>query len=93
MKTTEISNDHQISMDDERVLGSVSLEYYEVKEPKEIEYFQLFMKYPDVNTPDKWFMCTHSTNFDWVKEQEKWWKSQIGNENNEFRIFSIRLPY
>lgn len=90
---TSKDNQEPQSNNANRVLGSVELQYFEVKEPKEIEYYQLFMKQPDMSIHERWFLCQHSTNYEWLKEQEKWWRSQKGYENNEFKIFSIVLPY
>ena len=72
---------------------TTELQYMEVSDPLEIEFFLGFMKEENLDKDQTWFLCANATYYDDVKSNIDNWKSKEEYKDKEYKIFSIKLPY
>jgi len=75
-------------------METTKLTYKEVLPPKEIEYFMAWEKHEQNVAQYRWFLISHGTDYEEVKQMANSWQKDRQEEyGGEYIIFSVKLPY
>lgn len=78
-------------------MNPTELQYKEVTDPLEVQYFFGFMYRSEQPAGEKWWMIYNGTDYEFCKYQIEQWKETKSStedyKNATYRIFSIMLPY
>lgn len=74
------------------MIKELEIKEVEITKKSELKYFMLLQYNKNYGNTSKYFICAQSTDIEEINNQLEWWKSQDGNEESEYKIFSMMLP-
>ena len=74
------------------MIKELEVKEVEITKKSELKYFMLLQYDENQVNSSKYFICAQSTDIEEINNQLEWWKAQKGNEDSEYKIFSMMLP-